>query len=124
MGGVPEALITNDARAYGSAILLGAAAGWLDVRIADLLFTALIVMAATMLLGAWRPRRPWRWVLVIAACVPVAHIVAYAAWSTRPDRAQVYESFLGFLTGTVGAYAGAVLRTAIAAIFGANQGAK
>jgi len=117
---VPESAAENNARVYFTGVLLGLFAGWLDIRIGDLLFTALAVMMATMLLGVWRPLRPWRWVVLVAVFVPFAHGLAYLIWKTRPERAQIYESFLGFLTGTVGAYAGSVMRRAVATIFGSN----
>ena len=108
----------KNAAVYIAGVLLGVLAGVLDVGVGDLLLTALAVLAATMLLGVWRPARPWRWVLVVAVFVPLAHALAYLLWKQRPPRAQVYESFLGFLTGTVGAYAGSVMRKAITEIFG------
>ncbi|HTR66991.1 MAG TPA: hypothetical protein VMH85_14530 [Terriglobales bacterium] len=112
-----EQAARSDAVFYVAGVVLGLCAGWVDVWVSDLLLTALLVMIATMLLGVLRPARPWRWVVLVAALVPVAHLLAYWLWKQPPDRAQVYESFLGFLTGTVGAYAGSVMRRAMAAIF-------
>jgi hypothetical protein len=89
---------------------LGIAAGVLDVRAGDLLLTALLVLASTMLLGVLRPARPWRWTATVAAFVPVVHLAAYLFLADKPYRAQIYESFLGFLTGIAGAYGGAVVR--------------
>jgi len=42
---------------YLLAALAGIATGWVDVAINDLLFTALLVLMACMLLGLLRPRR-------------------------------------------------------------------
>jgi hypothetical protein len=89
---------------------LGIVAGVLDVKVGDLLLTVLFVLAATMLLGALRPQRPWRWTLLVAAFVPLVQLVAYAVLTEKPYRAQIYESFLGFLTGVAGAYGGATAR--------------
>lgn len=89
---------------------LGVCAGVLDAKIGDLLLTALFVLAATMLLGALRPQRPWRWTLLVAAFVPLVQLAAYVALTEKPYRAQIYESFLGFLTGVAGAYGGATAR--------------
>jgi len=100
----------SDAGAYAGAVALGACAGALDVKVGDLLFTALVVLASTMLLGAIRPQRPWRWTITVAAVVPVMQLLAYAFLTEKPYRAQIYESFLGFLTGIVGAYGGAIGR--------------
>ena len=80
------------------------------MKIGDLLLTALFVLASTMLLGAIRPQRPWRWTLLVAVFVPVIQFAAYLLLTEKPYRAQIYESFLGFLTGTAGAYAGSAAR--------------
>jgi len=100
----------SDTVIYMLGAVLGICAGVLDVKIGDLLLTALFVLASTMLLGALRPQRPWRWVIVVGMFVPIVQLLAYLFLTEKPYRAQVYESFLGFLTGIVGAYGGAVGR--------------
>lgn len=90
--------------------VLGICAGILDVKIGDLLLTALFVLASTMLLGALRPARPWRWTLTVAVFVPIVQVLAYLFLTEKPYPAQIYESLLGFLTGVAGAYGGAVGR--------------
>jgi hypothetical protein len=100
--------------------ILGLGAGWLDVTIGDLLLTALWVLASTMLLGALRPQRPWRWTLLVAVFVPLLQWSARWWLTQKPYRAQIYESFLGFLTGIAGAYGGAVGRRGWQEIFGKN----
>ena len=96
---------------------LGICAGWLDVKFGDLLFTALFVLASTMLLGALRPQRPWRWTLLVAVFVPIVRLLAYLFMTQKPYRAQIYESFLGFLTGIAGAYGGSVGRKGLNELF-------
>jgi cell division protein FtsW (lipid II flippase) len=103
----------KDIPIYAFAIALGIAAGALDVKVGDLLLTALFVLACTMLLGILRPERPWRWIILIAVFVPLLQVLAYVFLTEKPYRAQIYESFLGFLTGTAGAYAGAAGRRAL-----------
>jgi hypothetical protein len=93
--------------------VLGLVAGVLDVKFGDLFLTALLVLMATMLLGALRPQRPWRWTLTVAVFVPLVQLAAYAVLTEKPYRAQIYESFLGFLTGIAGAYGGATARRAL-----------
>lgn len=107
---MPEAAKRNDTAIYILGASLGACAGVLDVKVGDLLLTALFVLASTLLLGALRPQRPWRWILVVGVFVPLLQLLAYWFLTEKPYRAQIYESFLGFLTGTAGAYAGAVGR--------------
>jgi len=41
---------------------------------------------------------------------------AYFFLSERSSREQIFESMLGFLTGTVGAYAGSLFRHAFAVL--------
>ena len=100
----------GDTTIYILGSVLGIGAGVLDVEAGDLLLTALFVLCSTMLLGALRPERPWRWILVVAVFVPVLQLLAYLFLTEKPYPAQLYESCLGFLTGIAGAYGGAVLR--------------
>jgi hypothetical protein len=99
-----------DKNTYILASMLGICAGILDVKIGDLLLTALFVLASTMLLGALRPERPWRWTITVAAFVPIVQLLAYLFLTEKPYPAQLYESLLGFLTGIAGSYGGAVAR--------------
>ena len=101
---------SNDRTIYALGAVLGLIAGLLDVKFGDLLLTALFVLAATMLLGALRPQQPWRWTLLVAVFVPAVQGVAYLLLTEKPYRAQIYESFLGFLTGIAGAYGGSIAR--------------
>lgn len=107
---MPEVPRQNDKSAYLLASLLGVCAGVLDVKAGDLLITALCVLASTMLLGALRPERPWRWTMTVAAFVPAVQLLAYLFLAVKPYPAQIYESLLGFLTGIAGGYGGSFLR--------------
>jgi hypothetical protein len=107
----------SDGFIYFVGALLGLAAGWLDVKIGDLLLTALFVLCPTMLLGVLRPHKPWRWTIEVAACVPLVQLLAYFFLTQKPYRAQIYESFLGFLTGIAGAYGGALGRRGLSELF-------
>jgi ABC-type multidrug transport system permease subunit len=98
---------------YLLAALCGIGAGWADVAVDDLLFTALLVVLACMLLGTLRPRRPWRWVLVVGIFIPLTELAAYVLLTVKPTRAQIYGSFLAFLPGVAGAYGGSVMRAVI-----------
>src|ERR1700676_2232585 len=105
---------------YVLAALLGVLTGWLDIKVGDLLLTAMAVLAANMLLGFLSPRRPWRWVLLIGVFVPIVDWLAYFFLSQKPERAQIYESFLAFVPGIAGAYGGAVGRNVLNNLFGAQ----
>ncbi len=103
----------SDVACYVLAALAGMGTGWVDVMVNDLLFTALLVLAACMLLGMLRPRWPWRWVVAVVVFIPLAEFAAYAILALKPTRGQVYGSFLTALPGTAGAYGGAVMRRVI-----------
>ncbi len=107
----------NDRGIYALGAMFGLIAGFLDVKFGDLLLTALFVLAATMLLGALRPQRPWRWTLLVAVFVPAVQCIAYFLLTEKPYRAQIYESFLGFLTGIAGSYGGATARRGLAELW-------
>jgi hypothetical protein len=103
----------SDAPFYVLAALAGIGTGWADVMIDDLLFTALLVLMACMLLGLLRPRWPWRWVVAVGAFVPLSELAAYMFLAVKPTRAQVYGSFLASLPGIAGAYGGSLMRGVI-----------
>jgi hypothetical protein len=98
---------------YLLAALCGIGTGWADVAINDLLFTALLVLSAGILLGLLRPRWPWRWVVVVGVFIPLAELAAYEILTVKPTRAQIYASFLAFLPGIAGAYGGSFMRDVI-----------
>ncbi len=120
-GGIlPERKAGGDGFYYALAALFGAGAAWVDIKVGDLLLTAMIVVAACILLGFLSPRKPWRWVLLIGICMPVLEWLAYFLLTEKPTRAQVYESFLGFVPGIAGAYGGAIGRGVVDNLFQKN----
>ena len=94
---------------YLLAALCGMGTGFVDVTVNDLLFTALLVLMACMLLGTLRPHWPWRWVVVVVMFIPLTELAAFLIMTVKPTRGQVYGSFLTALPGTAGAYGGAVM---------------
>jgi hypothetical protein len=107
----------REAALYVFAAGAGIFAGWVDIKVGDLLFTALLVLVPCMVLGVLRPSRPWRWVAIVAVFVPVAELLGFLLLAEKPYRAQIYESLLAFLPGIAGAYGGAMMRRAIGNIF-------
>jgi hypothetical protein len=110
----------SDVPFYLLGALLGVCAGFLEITLGDLLATAIFVMVATMVLGFMRPRRAWRWIIVVGIFVPLIRVLAYVALAQKPYRAQVWESALGFLTGIAGAYGGALARKGVDELFRAS----
>ena len=109
----PRPTAGSDASFYLVAALAGVGTGWADVAINDLLFTALLVLAACMVLGLLRPRWPWRWVVAVGVFIPLTELAAYLISTVKPTRAQIYGSFLASLPGIAGAYGGALMRGVI-----------
>jgi len=116
-GILPERKSGGDGLYYVLAILSGALAGWLDIKVGDLLLTAMVVLSANMLLGFLSPRNPWRWVVIFGVSVPLVEWLAFAFLTQKPERAQIYESFLAFLPGIAGAYGGAMGRGVVDNLF-------
>ncbi|HEX3106246.1 MAG TPA: hypothetical protein VHQ22_17530 [Terriglobales bacterium] len=102
-----------DVLIYGLAILLGIAAGIVNVNLGDVLVTTLFVLISTLALGFMRPRRAWRWILIVGIFVPLLQLITYLWLGWKPYRAQIWESGLGFLTGTAGCYCGALARLGV-----------
>jgi hypothetical protein len=116
-GVVPKRKPGGDGFYYLLAAFSGAFAGWLDINVGDLLLTAMVVLAANMLLGILSPGRPWRWVLLVGVFVPLIEWMAYYFFSQKPERAQIYESFLAFVPGIAGAFGGSIGRGVIDNLF-------
>ena len=114
---LPKGKSGGDGLYYLLAVMLGALAGWVNIKVGDLLLTAMVVLAACMLLGILSPRKPWRWVLLVGVFVPAVEWLAYFFLSQKPERAQIYESFLAFLPGIAGAFGGAMGRGLVDNLF-------
>jgi hypothetical protein len=96
--------------------LLGAAAGYIHIRALDLTLPALLVAATSMFLGVARPRKPWRWALLVALCLPAAQLLAFIS-RVNPTRGEVAASFVALVPAFVGAYGGSLLRQTVHNIF-------
>jgi hypothetical protein len=114
---LPEGKSGGDGFYYLLAAGSGVLAGWLDIKVGDLLLTAMVVLVANMLLGILSPRKPWRWVLLVGIFVPLVEWLAYFFLAEKPQRAQIYESFLAFVPGIAGAFGGAVGRNVVDNLF-------
>ena len=98
---------------YLFAASAGVTIGVLDLAVNDLLFTALLVLSACMVLGMLRPRWPWRWVVAVVIFIPLTEWFAYLLRTVKPTNGQIWGSFLVALPGVAGAYGGAVARLAL-----------
>ena len=110
-GGVlPDDESHGDSFFYLLAAAAGALAGWVDIKLDDLLFTALAVMVPCMILGFLRPSKPWRWMVLVGIFVPCVELLAYLFLKAKPYRAQIFQSVLALLPAAVAAYGGALGR--------------
>ena len=103
--------------AYGLAIAFGVFSGWVNQVVDDALLTALCVLGFAMLMGVWKPRRPWRWVLLVWVGVPLVLLYYHFVVHWPHDRGQVYGAFLQLLAGSAGAFGGHFMRQMIDNIF-------
>ena len=103
--------------AYIVALLLGLFAGWVNEMVRDPLLTALCVVVFSMLMGAWRKRRPWRWMLIVWAGVPLTLAYYHFVAHTPHNRGQIYAVFLQLLAGSAGAHGGYFMRQMIDHVF-------
>lgn len=110
----------SDGASYFLSVVLALASGWLQIKVHDLLFTALLVVASAMVLGAMRPQSPWRWAILFPFVVPLAQLLARVVLVEKPTRAEVYESLLLLLPGIAGAYGGSVLRQTLQRVWSGN----
>ena len=102
---------------YIFAFLSGIFSGWVNQVVDDALLTALCMLAFTMLLGVWKPQRPWRWVLLVWIGVPL--MLAYYHFIVKwpHDRGQVYGAFLQVLAASAGGFGGHFMRNMIEHVF-------
>jgi len=98
---------------YVLAVLLGAITGYVNVRVEDLMLTAVMVTAFAMFLAFLRPEHPWRWAVVVSAIIPIGEVVAFKMTGQKLNRAGISEAILAVLPANAGAYGGAALRTVI-----------
>jgi hypothetical protein len=107
---------------YFLAILFGLITGWINQKVDDVLLTALCVLGFTMLLGVWKPERPWRWGLLVWIGLPL--VLAYYQFVVKwpHDRGRVYGAFLQLLAANAGAYGGHFMRRMVEGVFGKDEG--
>lgn len=102
---------------YAIAVLLGLFSGWVNQTVGDALLTSLCVLAFTMMLGVWKSRQPWRWVLLVWVGVPL--VLAYYHFIVKwpHDRGQVYGAFVQLLAASAGGFGGHFMRQMIDHVF-------
>ena len=107
----------SDLPIYGLAIIFGVCAGFIEVKLGDILITAVTVLISTLVLGFLRPQHAWRWIAVVGIFVPLARVAAYVVLGQKPYKAQIWAAALGFVTGIAGSYGGGMLRLGVDTLF-------
>lgn len=102
---------------YVMAIAFGLFSGWVNETINDALLTALCVLFFTMLMGVWKKQRPWRWMLLVWAGVPIMLGYYHFVVGWPHDRGQVYGTFLQILAASAGAHGGHYMRDMVDHVF-------
>jgi hypothetical protein len=96
--------------AWTLALLLAALAAFADLRLEELLLTAVLTLAFSMVFGTLQPARPWRWALVFGLAVPAAHLLMRLTGWLWVDPVRLPAALALVLVGFVGAYGGAFFR--------------
>jgi len=99
------------------AIVFGLFAGWVNQTVDDALLTALCVLGSSMLMGVWKKERPWRWVLLVWAGVPIVLAWYHFIVHWPHSRGQVYGAFLQILAASAGGFGGHFMRQMIDNVF-------
>jgi hypothetical protein len=116
-----------DALFSALAVMVGLAIGYLHVHTqmtsveSDPTLPALLVCGAAMAFGAARPRRPWRWALLIGFSIPAMQLVSLLRGISLA-RGQVEGAFaIGLVAGMVGALGGSMMRRMVGNVFEKTQ---
>jgi len=100
--------------ALAMAAVFGAWAGSLDLRSDELAPYLLVVLGGTFLIAAIFPRDAWGSSLLVAGCVPLAHLYASLTAMVLPAGASMGPTILAFIPSFLGAAAGVLLRRVFA----------
>ena len=102
---------------YIFAAVSGIFSGWVNQMVDDALLTALCMVGFAMLFGVWKPQRPWRWVLLVWAGLPL--VLGYYQFIVKwpHDRGQVYAVFLQLLAASAGGFGGHFMRNMVENVF-------
>ncbi len=99
-----------------TALLLSLTTGYVNTHNAEVQAPMLCLLVSTLGLGLARPRRAWRWALIIGAAVPLSQAVAAVVRVSVPypnDLHHVLSSIFVLIPAMLGAYVGAAIRWVI-----------
>lgn len=108
----------SDIPYYLLGFIWGAAAGYVSVRVQDLLLTAVLVASGCMFLAFMRPERPWRWIVLIPLFIPLGEVLAFKVAGQRLTRVDISEAFFALFPAIAGGVGGAAMRMAVRNLWG------
>lgn len=98
-------------------VIFGLIAAVVHLLVPEQGLTFLWVMLSTMILGFWKSRAPWRWLLLVVLFIPAADL-SYKIWRPQQvSRAALWGAGLMVLAAIPGAFGGAFMRGVIGNIF-------
>jgi hypothetical protein len=98
-------------------VIFGLLAAAIHVLVPEQGLTFLWVMLTTMILGCWKREAPWRWMLLVVPCIPIADLVHKILRPQQVSRAAMWGAVLMILPSVAGAYGGSYMRLMIDNVF-------
>ncbi len=97
------------------ALAAGLLAGAVDFNATEPQPAALMVLAFAGLLGFSQPRNAWRWAIIVALGLPLAHLTLrqLGFQSRDPVSPGEYATLIALIPAFIGAYGGVLIRRAI-----------
>lgn len=94
------------------ALLGGLIAGTIDFNATEPQPAALLVLIFAGLLGMIQPRAAWRWAIIVALGLPLAHLsLRQLGFQPRdPVSPGEYATLIALIPGFIGAYGGVLIR--------------
>jgi hypothetical protein len=93
----------------------GLVAGAIDFNATEPQPAALMVLVFAGILGFIQPRGAWRWAIIVALGLPLAHLsLRQLGWQPRdPVSPGEYATLLALIPAFIGAYGGVLIRRTI-----------
>jgi len=93
----------------------GLIAGLIDFNATEPQPAALLVLIFAGILGLIQPRNAWRWAIIVALGLPLAHLsLRQLGWQPRdPVSPGEYATLIALIPAFIGAYGGVLVRRVI-----------
>ncbi len=101
-----------DVLCIGLAFVGGLFAGWIDFNATEVQPTVLLLVVLGAAFGFVRPRRAWRWAIILGVCIPLGSLI-FSALGYKPaelPQPGVYASLIALIPAFIGTYGGVLIR--------------